>query len=119
MADPSSPNYYEQVARESDAAIKADDEKIADCVMGLTERRFKSLRYLLEREFGRAVVGNAHLHELFDLLHEVAAEGAEIGKGVIVDRHFDEAMRSSGSMLKAVMAGMELAKEPGAKDDPI
>jgi hypothetical protein len=119
MADPSSPNYYEQVARESDAAIKADDEKIADCVMGLTERRFKALRHLLEREFGRAVVSNARLHEFFDLLHEVAAEGAEAGKGVLIDRHHREAQKSAGSMLKAVMAGMELAKEPRAKDDPI
>jgi hypothetical protein len=119
MADHTAPDYYEQVAREAKETIEADEAKIAHCVMGVAERRFKSLRYLLEREFGRAVVGNAHLHEFFDLLHEVAAEGAEAGKGVLIDRHHREAQKSAGSMLEAVMAGMELAKEPRAKDDPI
>lgn len=119
MADPNAPDYYEQVARESSEAIRADDRKIADYVTGVVERQYRSLRHLLEREFGRAAVRNADLHEFFDLLHETAAEGAEVGKGVVVGRHHAEAQKSAGAMFKAVMAGMELAQEHRAKDDPI
>lgn len=111
MADPHAPDYYEQVARESAEAIKADDEKIADCVTGVAERRYKSLRHLLEQEFGRAAVRNADLHEFFDLLHETAAEGAEVGKGVVIGRHHAEAQKSAGSMLQAVMAGREIGRQ--------
>jgi len=117
MADPTAPDYYDQVTLEVQEALKADDKKIADRVWKLTDRSFESLRRCLEDEFGRAAVRNANLHEFIGLLHDVASQGADIGKGVVIDRHHTEAQKSAGSMLQAVMAGMDLAQGKGNSND--
>lgn len=117
MADHTAPNYYEQVARESAEKIKTEDEKIASCVLGVTERKYKSLRFLLEHEFGAALMRNANLSEVFDLLCEVAAEGAEIGKGIMISSHHEDAQKSASSVLNTLMAGVGISQGQGSPNE--
>lgn len=110
MADHTAPDYYDQVARESREEIARQDAAIAKKVQEIAARRCRTLRRVLELEFGRAVLREADLNEIYDLIYDAVEAGAEAGKGVVIMAHHAEGQRSSGTILRAVMAGMELAE---------
>lgn len=111
MADHTSPDYYDQVAKEARQELKLQDEKIIKDVDEVLDSHMWSLISSLEREFGRASVSHANLKGIKNVLYSLAHSSAEKAKFVMIDAHYKETQKSLGRTIECVFAGMQLGKE--------
>lgn len=110
MADPTSKDYYEQVANESREEIAREDQEITVKVDRLIASSMRDLKAELSEEFGHAMVRSANLTFLERVLENLARDSADAAKSVMVDSRFQESRKRGGTILEAVFAGIEISE---------
>lgn len=111
MADHTAPDYYKQVVQEASEKLAQDDAKIEACVNEVVDRQLQAMREELIYQFGWATVRHANMESIKDLLYDIAFSAAREAKGVMIDSHYQESRKSTGAVIEAVFAGMELERE--------
>lgn len=110
MADPTSPDYYKQVTQESKEEWERQGHEIDQAVDKVIAAHMNSLIYALEREFGRAIVKQANLGYIEDVLYSLAHSAADKTKSVMIDAHYKETQKSLDSTLEAVLTGIRIGE---------
>lgn len=109
MADPTAPDYYDQVAQEVRETTDREDAEIEKRVKKLVDRDFQEIQEVIAYEFGWVATRHADMARIEHFILELARNAAEEGKSVMIESH--AAREPTGTVLNAVMAGMRLAKQ--------
>ena len=110
MADHTAPDYYEQVTREANEKIARDDAKIATDVDEVAEAGFQEIHEALVHEFGWNAMRNADMGHIKALVSGIARQAAREAQHVMIESHYQDSRKSTGTLIEAVFAGMELER---------
>jgi len=109
--DLSSEDYYKQVSEETKRNLKQLDLDINDAASKILNEGYKELKEELALEFGMAAIRNADLSGFVMALNELAMRISNSTRSIMSEHRFREIQKNEGVVLKAVFAGMDLAKK--------
>lgn len=101
-----------ETLREVREKTKSQNQEIQEEIANRIVPFMKMLRKELEKEFGRALLKNADLFDIEDLLVDAFFAGADVAKEVLTRHRHQEINRSTGELLNlALLAGERKAAE--------